>query len=286
MEGNKVSTGDLTVSTYLRVSDNVPLIVYDVESTYSEPVVIDIIHPLPEEINSSQIVFHPKHQKWEVRSIEHVPLKIISKFDGHTVVHLHRPIQSRSSFRTYYAIDTNDKKDVQSLLNKKVQTHVSQQDDKSESKSTTKNHSKSKRKTNRISDPIEKLVENVDGYTFEHFIADLWEKQGWKTQVTNGSGDEGVDVVAISHVPYKIVSNIQVKRYKDSVISRPDIQQYSGLQQLMDVDMVAVVTSSSFSSPAEDWAAKTNVKLIDGDDLRRIIEKYDAYDLVRDYING
>lgn len=283
MEGREVSTKNLTVSTSLRVSENIPLIVYEVESTYSKPITLDIVHPIPKGITPDQIVFHPNHQEWEVRSIVDLPSGIIWKSDRSTVIHFRKTVRQRSSIETYYALDVNNKKEVRSLLDKEIQTHVSTEENNLKRKSERDKRSKNREKLKE--NPVEQLVEHVDGYTFEHFIADLWEKQGWQTQVTNGSGDEGVDVVAITHVPYRIVSNIQVKHYTDTVISRPDIQQYSGLQQLMDVDTVAVVTSSSFSGPAEDWAKKTNVKLIDGDDLKRIIEKYDAHGLVRDYIS-
>ena len=53
----------------------------------------------------------------------------------------------------------------------------------------------------------------------------------------------------------------------------------------MDVDTVAIVASSSFSGPAQDWAEKTNVKLVDGDGIARLIDELEAYDLVREYIS-
>ena len=294
MDGRQIKTENLSLNTSLRLSDNVPVIAYAVNSNYTQAIRLDIVHPLPTSISTDQIVLHPEHMNWDVRPVNQLPPAIECNTGHRQAIYFSKNVPSNGSFTTYYAVDTKTKQNIRDLLKIRPAIRVATRDiaedskqERTKRKSTDESGSTQTQlsKGENTANPVEKLVEYVDGYTFEHFIADLWERQGWNAQVTNGSGDEGVDVVAIRNEPYELVSNIQVKHYTDTVISRPDIQQYSGLQQLMDVDTVAVVTSSSFSSPAEDWAAKTNVKLIDGDDLKRIIEKYDAYDLVRDYIS-
>jgi len=270
MRGKEITTENLTLSTSFDFSGNVPLIIYEITSTHTQPVRLDIAHPLPDSISPDQIVQHPEHKNWGVYPVDELPGSIQCTSNYSSAVYFGKIISSSSSFKTGYAVDSPTKQAIRELL--KIQPAM-----------TILKKDESSRQT--IHNPIEKLVKYVDGHTFEHFVSDLWELQGWETKVTNGSGDEGVDIVAVRHEPYKLVSNIQVKRYSDTPISRPDIQQYSGLQQLMDVDIVAVVTSSSFSGPAEDWANKTNVKLIDGDNLAQLIDEQDAYDLVHEYIN-
>jgi len=133
---------------------------------------------------------------------------------------------------------------------------------------------------------IRTRLQNIDPYDFEDFVADLWEDRGWETTVAQDSNDMGVDVVAQKStdlVEQKLV--IQAKRYsEENKIGRPKIQQYHSLkEQDAAADAAVVVTTSSFSKQAEDWADEHNVKLIDGDDLVEIIEERRRYDLVDQY---
>jgi hypothetical protein len=129
-------------------------------------------------------------------------------------------------------------------------------------------------------------LRNIDPIEFEHFVADLWELQGWNTEVSQASNDMGVDVIAERSdgvVDQKVV--IQAKRYsEDNKIGRPDIQQYNSLKrQVQDADSVAVVTTSSFSSHAEEWASEHNVKLVDCDDIIGLLREKEAMYILDDY---
>lgn len=113
-------------------------------------------------------------------------------------------------------------------------------------------------------------LRDMDPYDFEHFVAELWEAEGWQTEVSQASNDKGVDIVASRSdglVDQKVA--MQVKRYaEDNRIGRPDMQQYLSLKhQQTDIDAVVVVTTSSFNSNAEEYAAEQNMKLVDGQDL-------------------
>ncbi|WP_187291529.1 restriction endonuclease [Haloterrigena turkmenica] len=129
-------------------------------------------------------------------------------------------------------------------------------------------------------------LQNIDPIEFEHFVADLWSRQGWETEVSTASNDEGVDIVAdkqVGGVDHRQV--IQVKRYSNgNKIGRPDVQQYYALKvQDAKADAAVIVTTSTFTSTAKEWASEHNVKLIDGDDLVELIQEQRAYDLVEEY---
>jgi len=133
---------------------------------------------------------------------------------------------------------------------------------------------------------IRTQLQTIDPYDFEHFVGELWESQGWETEVSQGSNDMGVDVVATKEnglMDQKAV--IQAKRYSDgNKVGRPKIQQYYTLkEQDTDADAAVVVTTSEFTSGAEDWASEHNVKLVDADDLVAIVREEDRYDLVEEY---
>jgi hypothetical protein len=128
-------------------------------------------------------------------------------------------------------------------------------------------------------------LRDIDEYEFEELVADIWEQNGWETTVTTGSNDGGIDVIAQKSIPYPQKHLLQAKRYAaGNKIGRPDIQQYYSLKNKPDVDAVAVVTTSSFSSQAEQAAKELNLKLIDSQKLCQIIsELNNPQDLLSKY---
>jgi hypothetical protein len=129
-------------------------------------------------------------------------------------------------------------------------------------------------------------LQNIDPYEFEDFVAELWKRRGWDVSVSQDSQDMGVDVVAEKSgglVGQKQV--IQAKRYSQgNTVGRPDIQQYHSLKSQVDgADAVVVVTTSSFTSTAEEWANEHNVKLIDGDDLVELLIENSEQALLDEY---
>lgn len=132
---------------------------------------------------------------------------------------------------------------------------------------------------------LRKWLQEIDNYEFEEFVAELWEEMGWKTTVTEGTGDRGIDVIATKGEPFETKQLIQVKRYSEgSTVGSPQIQQYASLrQQEPNVDAVVVVTTSTFSKQAKEIADDLNVKLIDGVALENLIEKYECEELVLRY---
>jgi hypothetical protein len=121
-------------------------------------------------------------------------------------------------------------------------------------------------------------LQRMDEYDFEHLVAAVWDAQGWTTEVTTGAGDRGVDVTAVKTDPFEQRQYIQAKRYSaGNKVGSEAIQKYSGLYARNEsVDAVVVVTTSEFTSESQAVAANRNVKLIDGEKLRRLIERYDV----------
>ena len=132
---------------------------------------------------------------------------------------------------------------------------------------------------------IKNRLQSMDSFDFEHLVADLWERQGWNTEVEQQAGDAGVDVRATQNTPYQQKILIQAKRYSGSnSVGGPDVQQYASLKhQEESVDKVLIVTSGQFTSAAVERANELNVKLIDGDDLVSLINQFDATELVETY---
>jgi len=142
------------------------------------------------------------------------------------------------------------------------------------------------------SDPVGRealpsYLQQFDSHDFELFVADLWSRQGWETEVTPPSQDGGVDIVATRQFPVRLKVVIQAKRYSPARnVSSTEIQQYGSLhRQEENVDAVAVVTTSEFTEQAQRTAGALNVKLVDADDLCETIARVDGHDLLNTYLD-
>lgn len=110
---------------------------------------------------------------------------------------------------------------------------------------------------------------DLDPLDFENFTAELFRRLGYRSvAVVGGSGDRGVDVMAIDDEGHSVV--IQCKRYLHPVGSQP-IQRLHSFAVTRGVDRTIVVTTSSFSLQALDEADNTGTELIDGDDLSLLV---------------
>lgn len=134
---------------------------------------------------------------------------------------------------------------------------------------------------------LQAILQQMDPYEFEQFVADLWRKMGWDTEVSTAAGDKGVDVIARKSMPYEQLLLIQAKRYgPNTTVGSPDIQQYASLRhQFEHVDKVLIVTTNEFTQQARETATNLNVKLINGHQLVELIDEHEALDLVAEYLD-
>lgn len=115
-------------------------------------------------------------------------------------------------------------------------------------------------------------LKEIDPYEFEEFVAKVWRARGYDAEVTQGSQDRGVDVVAEKAEPYNEKELIQVKRKGEgNKVGAPTVRRCSGLKNKNGVDKVVVVTSTGFTAQAREEAKDYNLKLVDG---RKLLELY------------
>lgn len=121
-------------------------------------------------------------------------------------------------------------------------------------------------------------LDNMEGHHFEYAVADLLFHNGWRdVEVTQGSGDYGVDVLARrKNVRY----GIQCKRHKGNVVVKAVQEALSGTE-FYHCDMAAVITNSIYTKQAITLAQISGVRLFDRDFLIELIENYDEeYDIL------
>lgn len=109
----------------------------------------------------------------------------------------------------------------------------------------------------------------LSGAEFEQWVASLMRRTGFlEVCVRGGAGDLGADITAM--VPEgRLV--VQCKRHRAGrPVGSPDVQRFGGTAQgLHDADVAAIVTTSGFTRPAEDAAARLGIGLVDREVLAR-----------------
>ena len=132
---------------------------------------------------------------------------------------------------------------------------------------------------------IRRRLQQMDPERFEYFVADVWSRLGWETDVVGEPGDRGIDVIATA--PEEQKQLIQAKRYgPNTTVGSPEVQQYAALRlQEENVDGVTIVTTGEFSNQAEEMAPDLDVLLVDGSDLLGMIDKLDGWEVVAAYFD-
>ena len=97
--------------------------------------------------------------------------------------------------------------------------------------------------------------------SFEQFIADHFQKKGYKINMTPISGDYGVDIFAENSI-HKIA--IQVKMYGGSTrkVNRKSIMELHGAKDFFDCDKAIVATNGEVLNDALKVAEKLNIEIL------------------------
>ena len=106
---------------------------------------------------------------------------------------------------------------------------------------------------------------SLDPYEFEREIAVLFEKHGFKTKVTKGSGDGGIDIILFKNSEAGIV---QCKRHKTKV-SPSVIRDIYGTMLGGKYKFAYVVCPAGFSEESMRFSRGKKIQLIG---LKRIME--------------
>ena len=112
--------------------------------------------------------------------------------------------------------------------------------------------------------------EDMDGHAFEYFCADLLEQRGFvEVEVTRGSGDYGIDILAEKD---GVTYAVQCKRYTAPVGVKAIQEAYAG-RDYYDRMVGAVMTNQYFTAPAVEAAKKLKILLWDGGYLESMMEE-------------
>ncbi len=114
------------------------------------------------------------------------------------------------------------------------------------------------------------LFEDMEGHEFEYFCADLLKQKGFvEVEVTKGSGDYGIDILAEKD---GVTYAVQCKCYTAPVGVKAIQEAYAG-RDYYDRMVGAVMTNQYFTASAVEAAKKLKILLWDGGYLESMMEE-------------
>lgn len=110
--------------------------------------------------------------------------------------------------------------------------------------------------------------DGMDGWKFEEYVAGLLRRNGFShVEVTRGSGDQGVDILAQREgVSYAI----QCKNYTSKIPNKAVQEAYAGAR-FYGCDVAVVLTNSFFSPSALELGDEIGVELWDREELKKLV---------------
>jgi len=113
-------------------------------------------------------------------------------------------------------------------------------------------------------------IDLMEGHDFEYFCADLLRKKGFQeVEVTKGSGDYGIDILAEKD---GITYGIQCKCYATPVGVKAVQEAYAG-KDYYERMVGVVLTNQYFTTPAVEVAKKLKIMLWDRGYLESMMEE-------------
>ena len=107
-------------------------------------------------------------------------------------------------------------------------------------------------------------IDLMSGTEFEEFVSTLFRQMGYNTKITQTTGDQGIDVIAVKN---GVKLGIQAKCYTNTV-GNSAVQEAVAGKGYYSCDKVMVITNNYFTSSAASLAQSNNVVLWDRDFLK------------------
>ena len=112
-------------------------------------------------------------------------------------------------------------------------------------------------------------MREMQPYDFEKYVAWIFEKMGYHAQVTQASGDHGLDVILKKDGK---LYGVQCKRYAEgNNIGEPELRDFYGTLTASHMLAGFFVTTSDFTPPAYAWIKGKPITLINGERLIEMV---------------
>ena len=130
---------------------------------------------------------------------------------------------------------------------------------------------------------LQSAIANMSPTNFEQFSRALLTKMGVQftnkgVQISNDGGIDGYGYHTDDDDFRTTRVVIQCKRFNVNPVSEPDINQFLGAMNKFQADYGVFITNGRFTNKAREAAREgTPITLIDGNDLIRLVIKYELY---------
>jgi restriction system protein len=116
-----------------------------------------------------------------------------------------------------------------------------------------------------------KVVNGLSWQQFEQLIGEAFRREGWRVKETGGGGaDGGVDLRLIKDGETHLV---QCKHWRAWRVGVEVVRELYGVMVAEGAAGGFVVSSGRFTDEARAFAEGRNVQLVDGDGLKRMLER-------------
>ena len=105
---------------------------------------------------------------------------------------------------------------------------------------------------------IENRIMKMNGIEFEEFCEKLFRMDGYKTELTPSSNDNGRDIELKKD---GIITFVECKHYKDSKVSSPMINKLVGSCVILGADRAIFITTSGYTKSALNLINRSPVEL-------------------------
>lgn len=124
-----------------------------------------------------------------------------------------------------------------------------------------------------------RLLSELEWRSFERLIGDLLEREGWRVEITRGSKDGGIDIIAnLNDTAIGSIRTLwQAKRYGPThKVRLTEVRELSGLISLERATKGVIVTTSHLTRGALDWIKKDTYRLasLDGPEVEAWVKRH------------
>lgn len=117
-------------------------------------------------------------------------------------------------------------------------------------------------------------IDNLDGHQFEDLIEELVKRMGFLTEERKLSADGGIDIIANCDKPlFEGKYIIQCKKHSKP-IGEPILRDLYGVITAERANKGILITNSTFSLPAQNFAKDKPIELIDLEKLKKLLNEY------------
>jgi Holliday junction resolvasome RuvABC ATP-dependent DNA helicase subunit len=109
-------------------------------------------------------------------------------------------------------------------------------------------------------------IRSMEGVEFEHWVADLFRRAGFQVEITQASGDHGVDLWATKQ---NCLVAVQCKRW-DGAVGEPVVRDLYGAMTAANAQTGCLVTTGTFTTQAQLFSKGKPLYLVGFDALMEV----------------